>query len=52
MRNALAHVAKGQQTMVAAAIRQAFLQPDTPRRCSPGAMSPTSSAPAGRSSAS
>jgi putative transposase len=28
MRNALAHVPKGQQTMVAAAIRQAFLQPD------------------------
>ena len=30
MRNALAHVAKGQHTMVAAAIRQAFLQPDAP----------------------
>jgi putative transposase len=28
MRNALAYVAKGQHTMVAAAIRQAFLQPD------------------------
>jgi transposase-like protein len=28
MRNALAHVSKGQQTMVAAALRQAFLQPD------------------------
>src|SRR5215212_2956553 len=28
MRSALAHVGKGQQTMVAAAIRQAFLQPD------------------------
>jgi len=28
MRNALAHVPKGQQTMVAAALRQAFLQPD------------------------
>jgi transposase-like protein len=28
MRNALAHVAKGQHTMVAAALRQAFLQPD------------------------
>jgi hypothetical protein len=26
MRNALAHVPKGQQTMVAAALRQAFLQ--------------------------
>ncbi|WP_027132535.1 IS256 family transposase [Geminicoccus roseus] len=28
LRNALAHVPKGQQTMVAAALRQAFLQPD------------------------
>ena len=28
MRNALAHVPKGQQTMVAAGLRQAFLQPD------------------------
>jgi len=28
MRNALAHVPKGQLTMVAAAIRQAFIQPD------------------------
>ena len=28
MRDALAHVPKGQQTMVAAALRQAFLQPD------------------------
>jgi putative transposase len=28
MRNVLAHVPKGQHTMVAAAIRQAFLQPD------------------------
>ncbi len=28
MRNALAHVAKGQHTMVAAALRQAFLQTD------------------------
>ena len=28
MRNALAHVPKGQHTMVAAAIRQAFLQPE------------------------
>jgi putative transposase len=28
LRNALAYVAKGQQTMVAAAIRQVFLQPD------------------------
>src|SRR6476469_3848436 len=28
IRNALAHVSKGQHTMVAAAIRQAFLQPD------------------------
>jgi putative transposase len=30
MRNALAHVAKGQHTMVAAALRQAFLQTDQP----------------------
>jgi transposase-like protein len=30
MRNALAHVSKSQQTMVAAALRQAFLQPDQP----------------------
>src|SRR3712207_4176856 len=28
LRNALAYVPKGQQTMVAAALRQAFLQPD------------------------
>ncbi len=28
MRNTLAHVPKGQHTMVAAAIRQAFIQPD------------------------
>ena len=28
LRNALAHVPRGQQTMVAAALRQAFLQPD------------------------
>src|SRR3712207_65759 len=28
MRNALAHVPKGQQTVVAAALRQAFFQPD------------------------
>jgi putative transposase len=28
MRNALAHVPKGQHTVVAAAIRQAFIQPD------------------------
>ncbi|MFX8285690.1 transposase, partial [Acinetobacter baumannii] len=28
MRNALAHVPKGQNTVVAAAIRQVFLQPD------------------------
>ena len=46
MRNALAHVPKGQHTMVAAAIRQAFLQPNaeaahqTPacRRPAPGAL--------------
>ena len=28
MRNALAHVGKGQHTVVAATIRQAFIQPD------------------------
>jgi len=28
MRNALAHVSKGQHTVVAAAIRQAFERPD------------------------
>jgi hypothetical protein len=28
IRSALAYVPKGQQTMVAAALRQAFLQPD------------------------
>jgi len=32
MRNALAHVPKGQHTMVAAAIRQAFLQSDAARQ--------------------
>ena len=30
MRNALAHVPKGQQSMAAAALRQAFIQPDRP----------------------
>jgi Transposase, Mutator family len=51
MRNALAHVPKGQTTVVAAAIRQVFLQPDHPQPPRPGATSPTSSAPAGLSSA-
>ena len=32
MRNALAYVPKGQHTMVAAALRQAFLQPDRRQR--------------------
>ena len=32
MRNALAYVPKGQQSMVAAALRQAFLQPDRAER--------------------
>ncbi|MBB5692378.1 transposase-like protein [Roseomonas pecuniae] len=55
MRNALAHVGKAQQYMASAALRQAFLQPDqdgarqTWRHV---AMSPTSSANAGPSSAS
>jgi len=30
MRNALSYVAKGQQSMVSAALRQAFIQPDRP----------------------
>jgi putative transposase len=30
MRNALSHVPKGQQSMVSAALRQAFIQPDRP----------------------
>lgn len=33
MRNALAHVPKGQHTMVAAALRQPFLQPDLETAC-------------------
>ena len=45
MRNALAHVPKGQHTMVAAAIRQAFLQPDQATAGRPGARWPTNSAP-------
>ncbi len=49
MRNALSYVPKGRQSMVAAALRQAFIQsdrPPPPRRC---ATSPTSCAPGGRS---
>ena len=42
---------KAQQTMVAAALRQAFLQPDQTGRGRPGGMSPTNSARAGPSSA-
>jgi transposase-like protein len=51
MRNALAYVPKGQNTVVAAAIRQVFLQPDHAAATGSGARSPTSCAPAGRSSA-
>src|SRR3982750_3940759 len=40
MRNALAHVPKGQHTMVAAAIRQAFLQPVPRPRTRLGGTSP------------
>ena len=50
MRNALAHVPKGQHTMVAAAIRQAFCKPTLMRRIKVGGMSPTSSGRAGPSS--
>src|SRR5690242_9037177 len=50
MRNALAHVPKGQHTMVAAAIRQAFCSPTPRPRTRPGGMSPTSCASAGPSS--
>lgn len=55
MRNALAHVQKGQHTMVAAAIRQAFNQRRAPRRIGsrrarPGGTSPINSASDGRSS--
>jgi hypothetical protein len=47
LRNAPAHVPKGQHTMVAAAIRQAFLQTDAGAAHRPGGMSPTSCAVAG-----
>ena len=50
MRNALAHVPKGQHTMVAAAIRQAFLQADAEAARRPGGTLPISSARAGPSS--
>ena len=50
-RNALAYVPRGQHAMVAAAIRQAFIQPDRRAPARPGVTSPTSSAAAGRSSA-
>jgi hypothetical protein len=44
MRNALAHVEKGQHTMVAAAIRQAC-KPTRTRHIRPGGTSPTSCGP-------
>ena len=49
MRNALVRVPKGQHTMVAAAIRQAFLNPMPRPRGRPGAMSPISCGRAGPS---
>jgi putative transposase len=49
IRNALAHVPKGQHTVVAATIRQAFTQPAATAPARPGATSPTSCARAGRS---
>src|SRR5271157_1575777 len=50
MRNALAHVPKGQHTMVAAALRQAFLQADPEVAHQTGAMLPTNSGHAGPNS--
>jgi len=50
MRNALAHVPKGQHTMVAAAIRQAFLQPDGETAHQTWRLLPISSERAGQSS--
>jgi len=50
MRNALARVPKSQHTMVSAALRQAFLQPDAPAPARPGGMSPTSFAANGQNS--
>ena len=50
MRNALAHVPKGQHTMVAAAIRQAFLQPDADAARQTWRQSPTNCVPAGPNS--
>ncbi len=51
MRNALAHVPKGQNTMVAAAIRQSSSSPTMPAQPRAGGMSPISCEPAGQSSA-
>ena len=50
IRNALAHVPKGQHTMVAAAIRKPSCRPKLRQRTRPGDTSPTSSACADRSS--
>ncbi|WP_269474359.1 hypothetical protein [Sphingomonas paucimobilis] len=49
MRNALAYVPKGQNTVVAAAIRQSSSSPIMPPRHRSGGRLPTSCAPAGRS---
>ena len=50
MRNALAYVAKTQQSMVAAALRQAFLQPDRAQPAPCCAMLPTNCGRNGRNS--
>ncbi|MBL6455769.1 hypothetical protein JMJ55_10570 [Belnapia sp. T6] len=51
MRNALAPMGQALQSMASAALRQAFLQPDQASARQLGAISPTSSALGGRSSA-
>jgi hypothetical protein len=50
MRNAQSYVAKGQQSMVSAALRKPSSSPTAPAPARPCAMSPTSSAPNGPSS--
>ena len=51
MRNALAYVPKTQETVVAAAIRQAFIHPTARRRARSGGTSPISCGPGSRNSA-
>ena len=48
LRNSLAHVPKGQQTVVAAAVRPAFNQPDQKGPWTSGVMWPAGFAPAGQ----